>query len=63
MKPRLVWFLAVMAGLSVAAGCAAGGPLALNRAAPCPGGVWVSAHRGPTGAWNRGQWRCPDPSP
>jgi hypothetical protein len=56
----------VVAGLVLAlllavpfTGCASQNGLALSRAAPCPGGAWVTARRGPTGRWQPGHWQCP----
>ena len=56
---RLILTLAVLVGLPLFAGCASSDSLALSRAAPCPGGVWASARRGPTGRWQPGHWNCP----
>jgi hypothetical protein len=53
--------LMVLLGVSFGAGCAGNGGLSMVRASPCPGGQWVSARRGPTGAWQPGHWRCPQP--
>jgi hypothetical protein len=52
-------FLAMLLALPLSAGCATQDGMALSRAAPCPGGVWVTARRGPTGRWQPGHWRCP----
>jgi hypothetical protein len=51
--------LALLLTLPFAAGCASQNGLALSRAAPCPGGAWVTARRGPTGRWQPGHWLCP----
>jgi hypothetical protein len=56
----LILTVTVLIGLPFAAGCASQNRgMALSRAAPCPGGSWVSARRGPTGRWQPGHWLCP----
>jgi hypothetical protein len=57
---RVGWLLVLAMGLSFAGGCATSHGLAFQRAAPCPGGVWMTARRGPTGVWSPGHWKCPD---
>lgn len=57
---RLGWFFLLTVGLSVVEGCATANRLALRRAPPCQGGVWMTARRGPTGVWSPGHWRCPE---
>jgi hypothetical protein len=59
MKLLAGLFLALFVGLPFVSGCATSDRLALSRAAPCPGGVWVTARRGPTGRWQPGHWQCP----
>jgi hypothetical protein len=62
MKRVQAWLLmGVLVGVSLAgAGCATQDGLAVARAAPCPGGKWVTARRGTSGGWTPGHWRCPD---
>jgi hypothetical protein len=55
----LILTLAVLIGVPLFSGCATHDGLALSRASPCPGGVWSTARRGPTGRWEPGHWRCP----
>lgn len=60
MKHVQSWLLAgVLVGVSLVGGCGTGGGLSVARAAPCPGGKWMTARRGPTGTWTPGHWRCP----
>jgi hypothetical protein len=55
----LILSVAVLIGLAAFSGCATHDGMALSRASPCPGGIWASARRGPTGRWEPGHWRCP----
>jgi hypothetical protein len=55
----LVTLALLIGASSMLGGCATQDGLALNRAAPCSGGVWISARRGPTGRWQPGHWYCP----
>jgi hypothetical protein len=59
MKVVAGLFVALVLALSFTSGCASHNGLALSRAAPCPGGVWATAKRGPTGRWQPGHWQCP----
>ena len=60
MKRVQSWvLLGTLVGLSLVGGCATQNGLALSKAAPCDGGKWMSARRGPTGAWMPGHWSCP----
>jgi hypothetical protein len=59
MKLATGLFFALIIGLSFTTGCATNDTLAISRAAPCPGGAWVTARRGPTGRWQPGHWNCP----
>jgi hypothetical protein len=59
MKLLAGLFLALLIGLPFVAGCATHDGMSLSRATPCPGGIWMTARRGPTGRWQPGHWRCP----